>query len=88
MKKLEKYLRGKLTDLHLHVVQAADEKNWGGIVCVYYPAHAEEQVIEILKKYKIHCTMRGGYIRLGLEFYNTMEQMDIVSEALHEIDRL
>lgn len=88
VKKLEKYLRGKLTDLHLHVVQAADEKNWGGIVCVYYPAHAEEQVIEILKKYKIHCTMRGGYIRLGLEFYNTMEQMDIVSEALHEIDRL
>lgn len=85
---LERYLRGKISDLTLHVVQAREESRWGGIVCVYYPPQADEQVIEILKKYKIHCTMRGGYIRLGLEFYNTMEQMDIVSEALHEVDKI
>lgn len=88
VRKLEKHLRAKLQDLKLHVVQAEDEKNWGGVICVYYPADAEQQVIRILEKYKIHCTMRGGYIRLGLDFYNTLEQMDIVSVALHEIDAL
>ncbi|MDD7281519.1 MAG: aminotransferase class V-fold PLP-dependent enzyme [Erysipelotrichaceae bacterium] len=88
IKQLEKYLRNQLTDLHIHVVQAKDEKNWGGIVCVYYPENQDEQVMSILKKYKIHCTIRGGYIRFGLEFFNTQEQMDIVSKALHEIDQL
>lgn len=88
VRKLEAYLRSKISDLSLHVVQAADEKNWGGVVCVYYPPQADEQVMEILQKHKIHCTMRGGYIRIGLGFYNTVEQMDIVSEALHEIDRI
>lgn len=85
---LEKYLREKISDLSLHVVQAKDEKNWGGVVCVYYPVQADEEVVAILQRHKIHCTMRGGYIRLGLEFYNTLEQMDIVSEALHEIDKM
>lgn len=88
IRQLEAYLREKISDLKLHVVQAKDEKNWGGVVCVYYPARADEQVIQILKSHKIHCTMRGGYIRLGLEFYNTKKQMDVVSEALHEVDKL
>lgn len=85
---LEKYLRDMLADLDLHVVQASDEKNWGGIICVYYPAQADEEVIKVLEKYKIHCTMRGGYIRLGLNFYNTMEQMEIVSQALHDVSKI
>ena len=88
IKLLEDHLREKIADLKLHVVQAKDRRNWGGIVCVYYPAHAEDAVVNILKKYKIYCTMRGGYIRLGLDFYNTIEQMDIVAKALHEIETL
>ena len=58
------------------------------MVCVYYPAEREDDVVRILEKHKIYSTMRGGYIRFGLEFYNTLEQMDIVSHALHEIDAL
>lgn len=88
VRKLEHELRARLKDLKLPVVQAKDEKNWGGVICVYYPAEKEQEVICILKNYKIHCTMRGGYIRLGLDFYNTLEQMDLVSQALHEIDSL
>lgn len=83
---LEKYLRGKISDLTLPVVQAKDEKHWGGIICVYYPAEHEADVVRILEEHKIYATMRGGYMRFGLEFYNTTEQMDIVSAALHEID--
>ncbi|MBQ6867550.1 MAG: aminotransferase class V-fold PLP-dependent enzyme [Clostridia bacterium] len=88
IKMLEKHLRSLISDLKLHVVQAKDEENWGGVVCVYYPAERESDVVRILEEHKIVCTMRGGYIRFGLEFYNTIEQMEIVSKALHIIDKL
>lgn len=84
---LEDYLRNKIKDIHLPVVQL-DKKNQGGIICIYYPENKEDKVDEICKEYKIHCTRRGGYIRLGLDFYNTFEQMDIVSKAIHKIDLL
>ena len=87
-KALEKKLRDNLKDLSLYVVQAHDERNWGGMVCVYYPKEHEDDVVRILGDYRIHGTMRGGYIRFGLDFYNTMEQMDVISEALHKIAAL
>ncbi|MGM9946880.1 aminotransferase class V-fold PLP-dependent enzyme [Floccifex sp.] len=85
---LEKYLRNKIKNVSLKVVEFKNEKNYGGIVCVYYPINYENSVKEVLKKYKIHCTMRGGYIRLGINFYNTFEQMEQVSKAIHEMDCL
>ena len=85
---LERYLRTKIADLPLQVVQPRDEKHWSGIVCIYYPKEHEQEVIEILKSKHIHCTMRGGYIRLGIDFYNTYEQMDTVSDALHSVGAL
>ena len=88
IKMLEKHLRGLISDLKLTVVQAENEKDWGGVVCVYYPPEKEADVVKILENHKIVGTMRGGYIRFGLNFYNTMEQMEIVSKALHEIDNL
>ena len=88
IKMLEKHLRSLISDLKLTVVQAENEKDWGGVVCVYYPPEKENEVVKILENHKIVGTMRGGYIRFGLNFYNTMEQMEIVSKALHEIDNL
>ncbi len=88
IKVLEKHLRSLISDLKLTVVQAKNEKDWGGVVCVYYPPEKEADVVKILENHKIVGTMRGGYIRFGLNFYNTMEQMEIVSHALHEIDKL
>ena len=88
IKMLEKHLRNLISDLKLTVVQAENEKDWGGVVCVYYPPEKENEVVKILENHKIVGTMRGGYIRFGLNFYNTMEQMEIVSKALHEIDNL
>ncbi|MBQ7868084.1 MAG: aminotransferase class V-fold PLP-dependent enzyme [Clostridia bacterium] len=85
---LEKHLREKLSDLPLHVVQAQDPRHWSGIVCIYYPPNRDDEVIAILKRHRIHATMRGGYIRLGIGFYNTVEQMDIVADALHEVAAL
>lgn len=88
IRKLEKILRDKIKDLPLPVVQAKDPENWSGIVCVYYPKEHDEDVIRILHEHKIHGTMRGGYIRFGLDFYNTEEQMDTVAKALFEVAKL
>lgn len=85
---LERYLREKLQGLPLHVVQPDDPKYWSGIICIYYPKEKDQEVINILKGYHIHGTMRGGYIRFGLDFYNTKEQMDIVVKALFEVAEL
>ena len=85
---LERYLREKIAGIPLHVVQAADPKYWSGIICVYYPKDRDEEVRNILKKYRIHGTIRGGYIRFGIGFYNTQEQMDVVAQALMEVAEL
>lgn len=82
---LEKYLRQQIADIPLHVVQPADAKYWSGIVCIYYPKNRDEEVVDILKRYQIHGTIRGGYIRLGIDFYNTEAQMDIVAQALRDV---
>ena len=50
VRKLEKYLREKIADLSLPVVQAKDPKHWGGVICVYYPAEHEDEVVRILQK--------------------------------------
>lgn len=70
------------------MVQPADPKFWSGIICIYYPKEKDDEVIRILKGYHIHGTMRGGYIRFGLDFYNTKEQMDTVVKALFEVAEL
>lgn len=88
IRKLEKRLRESIKDVPLTIVQASDEKNWGGIVCIYYPNNREKEVKDILSKYKIYCTIRAGYIRLGINFYNTEEDMDIVAKAIYEISNL
>ncbi|WP_028329419.1 aminotransferase class V-fold PLP-dependent enzyme [Brachyspira alvinipulli] len=88
IRKLERRLRESLKNIPLTVVQAKNEKNWGGIVCIYYPNNQEEKVQEILSKYKIYCTMRAGYIRLSINFYNTEEQMDIAAKAIDEISKI
>ena len=85
IRSLEAYLRQLLSDLPLHVVQAKDPKHWSGIVCVYYPPQSDSDVIKILESFKIHATMRGGYTRFGIDFYNTKEQMKRVSDALHAV---
>lgn len=83
--RLEDILREKISGLPLNVRRIKNRKNQSGLVCVYYPVEAEERVINTLKRYNIYATMRGGYIRLGIDFYNTEEHMSQVAKALTEI---
>ena len=88
IRKLEAHLREKIQPLPLKVVEPRDPRHWSGIVCVYYPPAFEEKVAEILREHKIYATMRGGYMRFGINFYNTLKQMDVVASALSRVARL
>lgn len=86
--KLDEYLTRSIQDLPLDLRVPSQQKNHSGIICVYYPPNQDNAVAEILKKYKIYATMRGGYMRFGINFYNTKKHMDTVVEALEEVSRL
>lgn len=88
VRETELHLRSLIGSLPVKVVQARNPRNWSGIVCVYYPEGTEEQAQQILRDKKILCSIQAGYMRFGIDFYNTSEQMQCVSDALHEISRL
>lgn len=85
---LEQVLREKIAGLDLKVITPAPE-NQSGLMFVFYPEQAKpEQVKAVLNKYRIHATIRNGFIRMGFHCYNTEEQMDIIAKALAEISEL
>lgn len=86
--KLDKYLTEGLRALPLNLKVPKHFENHSGVICVYYPGELEKEVISILGKHKIYATMRGGYIRFGINFYNTKAQMDVVIKALTEISKI
>jgi selenocysteine lyase/cysteine desulfurase len=88
VRELETRLRDRIRSLPLKIIEPRDRKNWSGIVCVYYPPEFEEEVKAVLAEHRIHATIRGGYIRFGIDFYNTPEQMDVAADALSLIARL
>jgi cysteine desulfurase/selenocysteine lyase len=59
-----------------------------GILCICYPAEIEDRVRDILKRYRIYATFRGGYIRLCINFYNTRAQIRETVAALGEVAAL
>ena len=85
VRELEDQLRSGIESLPLHVQLIPNSKNRSGIVCVYYPAHAEDKVVGILQEHKIHATMRGGYIRMGLHCYNKPQHVETAITALGRI---
>ena len=44
-----------------------------------------EHVFEELRRRRIICAIRGGAVRFSPHFYNTVEEMDLVIEALEDI---
>lgn len=85
---LETILREKIAGLDLKVI-TPPPANRSGLMFVYYPEHAGAgQVKEVLNKFKIHATIRNGFIRMGFHCYNTEEQMDSIAKALAEISEL
>jgi len=85
---LQKKLYASISNLGLSFRTPMDNKaHWSGIICIYYDAENEKYIQDILDKYRIYTTFRGGYIRLALNFYNTEAQLDTIKVALEEISR-
>ncbi len=82
---LEDELRSGIESLPLKIQRIPDVKNRSGIICVYYPAQRETEVVNILKEHKVHATMRGGYIRMGLHLYNKSRHVEEVVDAFKRI---
>jgi cysteine desulfurase/selenocysteine lyase len=82
---LEEEFLDELNGLPLEFRSPKEKAHRSGIPCIYYPLEKEEQVKEILDKYRVYVTMRGGYIRASMNFYNTREQIARAVSAFKEI---
>lgn len=84
---VEAAFRRMLDDLKvLEVGLKGRPEHWSGMVIVYFPERMKQQVKKVLEENKVFVTIRDTYIRIGLDFYNTLEQMEKVSELLHQLD--
>ena len=85
---MEAFLRNRITHLPLKIVTPPQE-NRSGILFIYHPESADPKKVEqVLLKHRIRATVRQGYIRMGIHFYNTKEHMERMAEALKEIAAL
>jgi cysteine desulfurase/selenocysteine lyase len=85
---LEADLRRSIAELPLDVIPIADPANRCGTVCLNYPPAVESDLIAILERHRVYATVRGGWMRLSLGFYNTRDQVQRLTQALAEISRL
>jgi selenocysteine lyase/cysteine desulfurase len=85
---LDDVLFGKIKHLPFEFRTPVNKNSRSGIICIYYPTRIETELLDIMQKHRIIATVRGGYIRLAVDFYNTEEQMCKVAEAFMEIAKL
>jgi len=85
---LEDKLIEGLKDMPFQLRSPVEKEYRSGLLCVYYPREIEAEINNILKKYRIYVTLRGGYIRISLHLYNTEEDVNIMLKAFSEIAQL
>lgn len=85
---LQNELIAIIRHLPLKFMTPLKEENYSGIFSTYYPKEKDTEVKKIMDKYNIVSTINNGYIRLGINFYNTKEQIMRVAEAFEEISKL
>lgn len=88
IRRMEEDLRQRLAKLPLKMLNPPAERR-SGMFLIYYPEKADpQQVREILWAHRVRATVRYDYIRMTLDFYNSLEQMERVAQALEEIAAL
>jgi cysteine desulfurase/selenocysteine lyase len=85
---LETELRSAIADLPLDVIAIDDPANRCGTVCLNYAPTIEGELLAILARHKVYATVRGGWLRISIGFYNTLDQMRRLAGALTEISQL
>ncbi len=80
---LTDHLAARMKERGIEIVSPRNEKEKSGIVTFRAPGgrDAEALVMELASR-KISLTARGGGIRVSPHFYNTVEELDLLMEAL------
>ncbi len=79
---LEKHLRDRLKDSGYAFYDHDPRAGFSGVVCMRYPEKLTPVIQEAFKNNKIYATIKPGYLRMSLEFFNTAEQMDLTADTL------
>lgn len=85
---LEAELREKAAGLKNLRIGLSDwpEARRSGMVIVYYPQGKTDLVREVLDRHNMFVTIMPSYIRIGIDFFNTSENVDTAVKVLREID--
>lgn len=82
---LEENLRRKLEAASIPTASRAKEAR-SGILFLNLPQHADEKIVkEKFLSHRIFATIREGYIRISIHFFNTEEDIDRLMKVLREI---
>lgn len=83
---LERFFREQtaIKELPVSFAGSARPEYWSGNVCLHYAPERTRQVEKALETRKIYARVSKGFLRLGLHYYNTQEQMERVADALKE----
>lgn len=84
---LEHYYRDllKARKLPLDILGDPRELYWSGNIAGTFPAQKTGALRQELKKQQIVATVHEGYVRIGIHFYNTKEQLDRMIAALERV---
>lgn len=80
---LERQLRQQLTNPKLHLLGGSAPNHLSGTLAWTFDPAETDRLQAMLQAERIKLTLRDGYMRLQLHFYNTAEQMDKVAAVLH-----
>lgn len=85
---LERYYRTKVQELMLPIsfLGASEEVFWSGNVCVYFPQQYIPALERALRSNQICATIHDvcgrGFLRIGLHYYNTEQQLERLIKTL------
>lgn len=84
IRELERHYRSTILDSGLPVrfLGSDDEAGWSGNISLTCDASRTEMICQQFAKDQIYATIKDGYVRIGIHFYNTTEQLDRVVRAL------
>lgn len=87
VRELERYYRKAIMDSGLPVrfLGSDQEAGWSGNISLTCDASRTGMICQRFAKDQIYATIKDGYVRIGIHFYNTTEQLDRVVRALKAV---
>ena len=79
---LEKQLRGRLYGSGYEFYEHDPNVGFSGIISLRFPENGTELLKKAFAENRVYATVKKGYVRMALEFFNTGEQMDRLAHIL------